>query len=116
MIKFLFDNCKDFPVIGGPIKAAYIGVLVKNVVKEGKRGKSAKELSNLTGEELEGAINEEANSIFDENITPEIKQYMIPDALIAPIKEKAIKEITAKLREKAQEKVEKKTGISSDKK
>lgn len=116
MIKFLFDNCKDFPVIGTPITIAYIGMLVKNVVKEGKRGKSAKELSNLTGDALEDAIKEEANSIFDENITPEITKYSIPESIVSPIKEKAIDEISAKLKEKAQEKAEKKIGIQQDKK
>lgn len=37
MIKFLFNNLKNMPVVGDPIKAAYVGSLVKEVIQKGKQ-------------------------------------------------------------------------------
>jgi len=111
MIKFLFDYCRDFPLVGDAIKVAYVGSLIKNVVNEGKQSKSAKDLSNLSGDELEGAINDEANNVFDEFIMPEISSYNFPEAVISPMKEKAIEQISANIKEKVQKKAEQKIGI-----
>ena len=108
MIEFLFNNCKDFPVIGTPIKVAYVGFLVKNVIKEGKTGASAKDLSNLTGDELEGAINDQATNQFDEFVMPEITKHGIPDFVVNPSKEKMIEKLAGALREKIQAKAEEK--------
>ncbi len=113
MIKFLFENFRDFPVVGTPITIAYVGSLVQDVVKEGKRSQSAKDLSTLTGDELEGALNDEANSIFDEQIMPQINSYNLPSAVVTPIKEKAVEKIVAALREKIGSKIENKAGIGN---
>jgi hypothetical protein len=108
MIKFLFDNCKDFPVIGTPIKVAYIGYLVKNIIKEGKGSESTGELSNLTGDELEDAINNQATNQFDQFVMPEITKHGIPDFVVNPSKEKMIDKLAGAIREKIQKKAEEK--------
>ena len=108
MIKFLFDNLRNAPGIGGPIKAAYIGNLVKGVVKDGKKSSSAKELGDIAGDELEDTLNEEANNMFDEFIMPEIRANNIPDTLVKPLKEKAIDKFTVALRKRVEAKVKEK--------
>lgn len=108
MIVFLYKNFKNFPVIGNPIKGAYVGYLIKNLVKKTKVGEAKKELIELTGDELEGALNDTANELFDEAITPIITEEGIPVQIVKPLKEKAIDELTGVLRDKAVEKAEKK--------
>jgi hypothetical protein len=111
MIKFLFDNCRDLPVVGGPVKGLYVGYLVKELIKKGKNSEAKSELKNLGKEELDNALKDQANQMWDENITPQISQYNIPDALVSPMKEKAIEELTGVLKEKVvkgAEKVEQK--------
>ena len=110
MNKFLYDYFKDFPLIGQPIKLAYAANLVKDVISKGKRSSSAKDLKELTGDELEDALNKEANNIFDEHIRPEISS--IPEPFLGQIKEKAIENIVAKLREDIEKKTEKKAEAS----
>ena len=104
MLKFLYDYGKDLPLVGTPIKMAYATSLINGVIKNGKRSSSAKDLKELTGDELEDALNEEANNIFDENIKPEISS--IPEPLFSRIQEKAIEKIVASLREKIEKKTE----------
>jgi len=106
MIKFLFDKFRDAPIVGTPIKLAYVGYLVKGIINDGKHSNSASELKTLSGDELETALNDQANGLWDDNITPQITQYSIPESLVAPVKEKAIAKIVAKLREQIGQKVE----------
>ena len=105
MIKFLFDNFKDFPVIGNFIKGLYVGSLVKELIEKGKHSPAKEELKGLTGDELESAMNDEANQMFDETITPVITQYNVPQPIVDPIKEKAIEELVKNMREKADKKI-----------
>jgi hypothetical protein len=53
MIKFLFDNFRNMPVVGNPIKVAYVGSLVKDVVKKGKESPARPELMTMGKDELE---------------------------------------------------------------
>lgn len=100
MIKFLFDNFKNMPVVGGPIKAAYVGSLVKEVIKNGKQSPAKEELLTMGKDDLEDALNQEANNMFDEHITPVITQEGIPAQLVQPIKEKSVDKFGGFLREK----------------
>lgn len=110
MIKFLFDNFKDTPVIGDPIKGLYLGSLVKELVEKGKHSPAREELLNMSGDELEDNINTQATEMFDQNIGPVITQYNIPEQVATPVKEKAIEKLAAVLREKIQTKVDEKIG------
>lgn len=100
MIKFLFDNFSGMPVVGGPIKAAYVGSLVKDLVQQGKNSPVKEELKTLGKNELESALNDQANNLFDTHVGPVISQHNIPSALTNPIKEKAINEIVSQMRTK----------------
>lgn len=104
MLKFLYDYGKDLPLVGTPIKMAYAASLVNNVIKNGKKSSSAKNLKEFTGDELEDALNEEANNVFDEHIAPEISG--IPEPAFSKVKENAIEKIVAGLREKIEKKTE----------
>ena len=112
MIQFLFDNFQNFPVIGTPIKIAYVSHLVKGVIDNGTRSSSAKDLKGLTGDELEAALNEEGAAIFDEYIAPHIKN--VPQGALDAAKEKAVEQIVAKLREKADAKIDAKLGFDKE--
>lgn len=101
MIKFLFNNFSNVPGVGGAIKAAYVGSLVKDLVQQGKNSPAKDELKNLSGNELESALNNQANSMYDEHITPVVSQNNIPNAIHQPIKEKAIAQLVGVMREKA---------------
>ena len=98
-LKLLFDNFKNFPIVGTPIKVAYVGHLVKGVVADGKQSSSAKDLKGLSGDEFEKAVDKEANDIFDEYIMPEIQDCNIPQQALDVAKEKAVEKIAEKIRE-----------------
>lgn len=100
MIKFLFNNFSGMPVVGGPIKAAYVGSLVKDMIKQGKDSPVKEELKSLGKNELESALKNQASGMFDEHIGPVISQHNIPSALTNPIKDKAINEIVSQMRTK----------------
>ena len=108
MIKFMYSNFKNMPGIGNPIKAAYIGYLVKKVIKDGLKSGSASELGNLTGNELENELEDQANGLFNEFIMPEITANNIPAFVVAPAKRKAIKAFTGELRKQIESKVKEK--------
>lgn len=101
MIKFLFDNFRNMPGIGKPIKVAYIGHLVNEVVKKGKDSPAKEELINMGENDLQAEIKSQANSMFDEHIMPMITAEGIPAALVQPAKKKGIDKIAAVLREEA---------------
>ncbi|CAN5851788.1 hypothetical protein BH11BAC7_BH11BAC7_36210 [soil metagenome] len=104
MIKFLFNNFSGMPVIGGPIKAAYVGLLVKDLVQQGKNSPAKDELTGLGKNELESALKSQANDMFDQHIGPVISQHNIPSVLTNPIKDKAIDELVSQMRTKIEAK------------
>jgi hypothetical protein len=107
MIKFLFNTFGNVPGIGGPLKAAYVGSLVNDMIKKGKDSPAKSELKGLAGNELESALNDQANAMYDEHITPVVSQNNIPNVIHQPIKEKAITKLVAVMREKAQQQANK---------
>lgn len=107
MIKMLFNTFGNFPVIGGPIKAAYVGSLVKDLVQQGKNGSAKSELKGLAGNELESALNEQANSMYDQHITPVVSQNNIPNVIHQPIKERAISQLVSVMRDKVNQQMNK---------
>ena len=103
MIKFLFKNFKNFPVIGNSIKVAYVEYLVKNLVKKTEQQdiREAKgESKRVTGNETEDFVNSTANDLFDEAIVPILTENNISEVLIKPVKEKAIDKLSGVIRKK----------------
>ncbi len=86
------------PVVGGPIKAAYVGSLVKDLVQQGKNSPVKDELKNLGKNELESALKDQASGLFDQHIGPVIAQHNIPSILTNPIKDRAINELSSQMR------------------
>ena len=107
MIKFLFNTFGNVPGIGAPIKAAYVGSLVKDLVQQGKNSPASSDLKNLGANELESALNTQANSMYDQHITPIVSQHNIPHVIHQQIKERAITELISVMRAKVSEKVAK---------
>jgi hypothetical protein len=110
MIKFLFNTFGNVPGIGGPIKAAYVGSLVNELVQKGKDSPAKAELKGLAGNELESALNDQANSMYDEHIGPVVAQNNIPNVVHQPIKEKAITRLVEVMRAKVQQQANKNAG------
>jgi hypothetical protein len=110
MIKFLFNTFGNVPGIGAPLKAAYVGSLVKDLVQQGKDSPAKAELKGLAGNELESALNDQANSMYDQHITPVVQQNNIPDVIHNPIKEKAIGQLVTVLRDKVKAQANKQAG------
>src|SRR5688572_19622442 len=102
MIKFLYNSFGNLPVVGDGLKAAYVGSLVKDLVQQGKNSPAKDELKHLGKAELETALNNQANSMYDQHITPVVSQNNIPAAIHNPIKEKAITQLVTVMREKVE--------------
>jgi len=100
MLKFLFENFKDAPVVGGMITAAYIGSLVNDLVSKSNEKQVKEEDKKKTGKELDDALGDQANEMFDEHIGPTIKEYNVPEEVVKPMREKAVEQIVANLRKK----------------
>ena len=103
MIKMLYNTFGNFPVVGGALKAAYVGSLVKDLVQQGKNSPAKDELKNLGSAELDTALNNQANAMYDEHITPIVSQNNIPSAIHNPIKEKAISQLVTVMRDKVKQ-------------
>ena len=107
MIKFLYSTFGSVPGLSGPLKAAYVGSLIKDLVQQGKDSPAKSELKNLGGNELESALNDQANAMYDQHITPVVQQNNIPDAIHQPMKEKAIAQLVSNMRSKVQQQASK---------
>lgn len=101
MNEVLYSFLKNLPVVGPGVKAAYIGSKVKVLVQkiEGDPQAAAK-LKGKAGDELEEALNEEANGLYDNEISPMVQAEGIPEEIEQPVKEKAIEQLVAALRKK----------------
>lgn len=105
MIKFMYQNFRNMPGIGNPIKIAYISWLVKDVIKKGIKTNSGSELGKATGNELEDQLDDQANDLFNEHIMPEIRANNIPEVLVVPAKRKAIEAFVTELRKQTESKI-----------
>ena len=61
--------------------------------------------------ELDSALNDQAHKLYDENITPIVKENNIPDGIHDPIKKKAINELVGVLRTQVQKHKDKIPGV-----
>ncbi|WP_157630170.1 hypothetical protein [Thermonema rossianum] len=101
MNETMYSFLKNLPLVGPAVKAAYIGSKVKVLIQkvEGDPQATA-ELKGKAGNELEEALNEEANELYDSEISPIVQAEGIPEEVEQPVKEKAIEELVAALRKK----------------
>jgi hypothetical protein len=104
MIDFLYQNLGKAPVVGRPITIAYISAKVKDLVT-GKSSTLDPEAKKLSGKELEGHINKQANGLYDQHIQPSVNETDLPSALTMELKKKAISQLAAKLKDQAMSKV-----------
>ena len=100
MIKFLYSTFGNVPGLSGPLKAAYLGSLIKDLVKQGKDSPAKAELKNLGSQELDNELNNQATNLYDQHITPEVSKLNIPNAIHNPMKEKAIAQLVTVMRDK----------------
>ena len=101
----LFGTCRNLPLVGPAITAAYVGSLVKDLVKQGKDSPAKPELINLGVNELEGALNDAANALYDESVGKIVSENNVPDMIHNPIKARAIGELIGVMRSKIQQKI-----------
>ena len=66
MIKTLYNIFNWVPVLGTVLKTAYIGSLIKGIKDDLSSKEPSQDLSDLKGKELEDALSDEANDIFEE--------------------------------------------------
>jgi len=99
MIKFLYSTFGSIPGLSGPLKVAYVGALVKDLVQQGKNSPAKAELKNLGNQELDNELNNQATNLYDQHITPEVAKMNLPNAIHQPIKEKAITQLVTVLRD-----------------
>jgi hypothetical protein len=105
MIETLYNLLGNAPVVGEPITMAYLGNRVKNAVTSTKDKKLDPKTAELAGEQLDSHLQDQANSIFDQEVQPYIAKSNLPDSVTNPLKEKAIAELVGVLKEKAVAKV-----------
>jgi hypothetical protein len=105
MIETLYNLLGSAPIVGQPITLAYLASRVKNAVTSTKDKKLDPKTAEMAGEQLDSYLQDQANGIYDEHVQPHVGKANLPAELTNPIKEKAIEELVAVLKEKAQKKV-----------
>ena len=91
MIKTLYNIFNWVPVLGPVLKTAYIGSLIKSIKDDLSNKEPSRDLSDLKGKELDDALADEANNIFEEvqgeleidNTTLELIRPKLIDFLIS---------------------------------
>jgi hypothetical protein len=109
MIETMYKWFGKMPVIGQPITLSYIGYRVKNAVTKHQDKKLDPTTAQLAGKELDDFINDQAHSIFNDEIQPLISEHNIPSIATDPLKNKAINEFSNVLRKNIEKKVTTKT-------
>ncbi len=105
MIKVLYNIFGEMPMIGPAVKAAYVGVLIKQSVTEAKKFEPKPELKEIAEGELDSVLNDQANSILDKVIA----ESGIPQgSLVDMVKEKAAEKVVNELKERVKEKLKNK--------
>lgn len=105
MIETLYKYLGNMPLVGQPIKLAYIGKKVKDCVKNNEDRKLDPETAGLAGGELNNYANELATKLFDDEVLPHIHQTGLPDVVISPVKNKAIGKLTQVITNQIQKKI-----------
>lgn len=105
MIETLYNVLGNAPVVGEPITLAYLGSRVKKAVTSTKDRKLDPKTADMAGDQLDSYLQDQANEIFDNEVQPYISKTNLPPEVVAPIKEKAIEELTGVLKEKAVKKM-----------
>jgi len=100
MNETIYKVFKGFPVIGPVVQAAYIGAKVKALLQKVEGMQADPRTKDKTGKELDDALADVANDLYEESITPLVTQEGIPSMVEKPIREKAVEQIVEILRKK----------------
>lgn len=102
MIETLYKFLGKAPVVGQPITLAYISNRVQQSVRKTQDRKLDPETAKLAGGQLESELKKQANDIYSADVQPLVAETGVPDALVKPLKDKAIAELTKVMREQIQ--------------
>ena len=112
MLTSLYRTCGRMPVIGQHITMAYLSMRIKQSVQKNKDRKLDPEVARLGGNELDGAIRDIANDIYEEELAPMIAETGIPSMLTDRLKNRAIRELSQVLVQQAEKAATTKTGAA----
>lgn len=76
-----------------------VASLKKQIQEGGFKQMLIDEGKGMAGDELEDFFAGKAEEIFEENVGQPLRAKGVPDAVIAPVRDKAVDEIAGKLRE-----------------
>lgn len=103
MIETLNNLFGNLPVVGEPIKMAYLGGRVKEAVQKTKDSKLDADTANLAGNKLDEQLRNKADEIYDQNIAEHVAKAGLPAFANEKIKTKALDSIVNVLVEKAKQ-------------
>ena len=78
MIETLNNLFGNLPVVGEPIKMAYLGSRVKEAVQKTKDSKLDADTANLAGNKLDEQLRNKADEIYDQNIAEHVAKAGLP--------------------------------------
>jgi hypothetical protein len=105
MIETLYNMLGNAPVVGQPITMAYIGNRIKKAVRTTKDKKLDPKTAELVGDQLDSALQDQANEIFDSEIGPIISKHALPEQVVTLLKEKAIEQLVGVLKDKVVDRI-----------
>ena len=105
MIETIHNLFGNLPVVGEPIKMAYLGKRVKDAVQKTKDSKLDVDTSNSVGAKLDEQLRNKADEIYSENIASYVQQAGLPEYANEKIKNKAIDSIVNVLVEKTKKQI-----------
>lgn len=105
MIDTLHNLFGNLPVIGEPIKMAYLGNRVKEAVQKTKDSKLDGDTANLAGNKLDEQLRNKADEIYSQHVAEHVQKAGLPEFANEKIKNKAIDSIVNVLVEKAKQQV-----------
>lgn len=105
MIDTIHNLFGNLPVVGEPIKMAYLGKRVKEAVQKTKDSKLDADTSNSVGEKLNEKLHSKADEIYSEHIAEHVQKAGLPEFANEKIKTKALDSIVNVLVEKTKQQI-----------
>ena len=105
MIDTIHNLFGNLPVVGEPIKMAYLGKRVKEAVQKTKDSKLDADTSNSVGEKLNEKLRSKADEIYSEHIAEHVQKAGLPEFANEKIKTKALDSIVNVLVEKTKQQI-----------
>ena len=105
MIETIHNLFGNLPVVGEPIKMAYLGKRVKEAVQKTKDSKLDVDTSNSVGEKMHEQLRAKADEIYSDNIASYVIEAGLPEYAHDKIKNRAIDSLVNVLVEKAKQQI-----------